>query len=308
MFAQRLMESYRKLVLAALAVGAGLLSAGFSFGPKYVLLHPAGPVAKSELHVFVFALELMAIVAVVVLALFFYAIVRFRDTAGNRAPYTPNWHSHTLLEVSVWILPAILLLFIAIPTVKTTFSLAHLPKGKKPVVIDVTSLTWKWLFEYPKQHIATVNYAVIPANRPVLFELTADSPMNTFWVPQLGGMEYTMPNRVLPLWLEADKAGTYWGHSGQFSGVGFEKMFFNVKAVSQKSFQTWTAKTASAHPMTMAAYDRLLKQTTVGDSTYGNYPADTFPTLASGFSLTGSGMYMVQHDKKGISYLPMVGS
>jgi cytochrome aa3-600 menaquinol oxidase subunit 2 len=117
-----------------------------------------------------------------------------------------------------------------------------------------------------------------------------------------------MPNRVLPLWLEADKAGTYWGHSGQFSGVGFEKMFFNVKAVSQKSFQTWATTTASAHPMTMAAYDRLLKQTTVGDSTYGNYPADTFPTLASGFSLTGSGMYMVQHDKKGISYIPMVGS
>jgi heme/copper-type cytochrome/quinol oxidase subunit 2 len=250
----------------------------------------------------------MAILIVIVFALFFYTLARFRDKPGNRAPYTPNWHSHKLLEIVVWVAPAILLTIIAIPTVKTTFALDKLPKSKDPVVIDVTSLTWKWLFEYPQQHIATVNYAVIPANRPVLFELTADSPMNTFWVPRLGGMEYTMPNRVLPLWLEADKAGTYWGHSGQYSGVDFYKMFFNIKAVSVSAFKHWAQVThATVGPMTMTSYHRLLKFDTVGTATYGSYPTDTFPSLASGFTLTGSGMYMVQHDKKGISYLPMVG-
>lgn len=295
-------------MLGAAAAAMGLLSSGFSFGPKYVLLHPAGPVARKELDLMLMAGVAMAILIVIVFALFFVTVFRFRDRPGNRAPYTPNWHSHKFLEIIVWIAPAILLTIIAIPMVKTTFALDQLPKGQKPLVIDVTSLTWKWLFEYPGQHIATVNYAVIPANRPVLFELTADSPMNTFWVPQLGGMEYTMPNRILPLWLEADKAGSYWGHSGQYSGVGFSKMFFTIKAVSGSRFANWAVTTrTTAQPMTMTTYQRLLKFNNVGKFTYGSYPSDTFPTLASGFTLTGEGMYMTMHDKKGITYMPVSG-
>lgn len=298
-------KPYRKLLPVAIA--AGLLSAGC--GNQYVVLHPEGPVGQSELNLMILASIAMAIVIVVVFVLYFYAVIRFRDTPGNKAPYRPEWTHNTKLEILWWVLPAVLLTIIAIPTVNTTFALAKVPKTKHPVVIDVTSLTWKWLFQYPGQHIATVNYAVIPTNKPVLFELTANSPMNTFWVPQLGGMEYTMPNRVLPLWLQADKAGTYWGHSGQYSGVGFEKMFFNIKAVSPKNFKAWEANTSrTAAPMTMADYDKLLKFNTVGPATYSRYPKDTFPTVANGFTLTGSGMYMVMRNKNDISYMPMVGN
>jgi heme/copper-type cytochrome/quinol oxidase subunit 2 len=201
-------------------------------------------------------------------------------------------------------LPVVLLTIIAIPTVKQTFALTKLPKAKDPVTIDVTSLTWKWMFEYPGQKIATVNYVEIPAGVPVLFELTADSPMNTFWVPQLGGMEYTMPNRVLPLWLEADKPGTYWGHSGQFSGLEFEKMFFTVKAVPMAQFKAWAAHVRrTAPPMTQADYKALLQQNTVGTQTYSSYPSYTFPTVANGFTLKG-GMYMLMHGQNGYSYMP----
>lgn len=303
MIRQRVRKPYRKLALVALA--AGLLSAGC--GQQYVVLNPAGPVGKDELHLMILASIAMAIVIVVVFALFFYAIVRFRDKPGNTAPYRPDWHNHRALEILWWVLPAVLLTVIAIPTVKVTYALDRIPKAKDPVVIDVTSLTWKWMFQYPGQHVATVNYAVIPAGEPVLFELTANSPMNAFWVPQLGGMEYTMPNRVLPLWLEADKVGTYWGHSGQFSGTQFEKMFFNIKAVSPAQFQAWAHSThATAQPMTMADYQKLLTFNTVGDQTYSNYPQDTFPRVASGFTLNGSGMYTMEHTKNGIQYLPMV--
>jgi heme/copper-type cytochrome/quinol oxidase subunit 2 len=235
----------------------------------------------------------MGIVIVFVFILFGITVWRYRDRPNNPHPYLPNWHGSRWMEILWFVVPAVLLTIIAVPTVQTTYALSTLPKSKDPLVIDVTSLDWKWLFQYPGQHIATVNYIEIPTHVPVLFELTADSPMNTFWVPQLGGMEYTMPGRVLPLWLTASKPGTYWGRSANFSGTEFEKMFFHVRAVPEATFRTWANATRrTATPMTLADYHRLLKFNTVGTETYGAYPSQTFPEKTHGFTLKG-GMYLL---------------
>ena len=283
-------KAYRMLALAAL--GIGLLVSGC--GPQYVVLHPKGPVGQSELHLMEFAAIAMAVIILVVFVLFGIAVVRFRDYPGNPNPYTPHWHSHKWLETLWFIIPAVILAVIAVPTVNVTYALAKLPPTKDPVVINVTSLNWKWLFEYPNQKVATVNYLYIPVGKPVLFHLTADSPMNTFWVPSLGGMEYTMPGRVLPLWLEASKPGVYWGHSGQFSGIDFEKMFFHVHAVTESKFTAWTHRLrSSAPPMTLAAYHQLLRFNTVGSESYSSFPASTWPSVSHGFTLSG-GMYLLK--------------
>jgi cytochrome o ubiquinol oxidase subunit 2 len=99
----------------------------------------------------------------------------------------------------------------------------------------------------------------------------------------------------------------YWGSSAQYSGTGFAKMFFHVKAVSPKAFASWASQThLTASPMTVADYEKLLQHATMGQALYGSYPRDTFPTIASGFTLTGTGMYMTEHGPKGsIDYLPM---
>lgn len=289
LFSKRPWRTYSSFLLMAL--GVSLLATGC--GSQYVVLHPVGPVGSRELHLMTLAAVAMGVVILAVFVLFAITVIRFRDKLGNRAPYLPNWHGHKLLEPLWFIIPAIILTIIAIPTVQLTYALAKVPTAKDPVVIDVTSLDWKWLFEYPHQHIATVNYVEIPTGKPVLFELTANSPMNAFWVPQLGGMEYTMPGRVLPLWLQADKSGVYWGHSGQFSGREFEKMFFDVKAVAPKTFAAWAQKTHRAvRPMSMHDYHRLLQFNTVGMETYGGYPLATFPSVKNGFTLAG-GMYMI---------------
>ena len=295
-------RSSRYLLLATM--GIGLLVTGC--GQQYVLLHPAGPVAKSELGLIYLTGALMIVMILLVWILLAIVLVRFRDRPGNKAPYRPLWDHSRKLEL-FWVgLSLVVVIVISIPTVQKTYALDKLPKAKDPVVIDVTAIQYKWLFEYPQQHIATVNYINIPSGVPVEFELTADAPMNTFWVPRLGGMEYTMPNRVLPLWLEADKPGVYWGHSGQFSGLEFEKMFFDVKAVSPAAFNKWLTQTHRTAPaMTMQDYHALLKFNTVGYQTYGNYPADTFPSVMSGYTLNGSGMYLIEHDQHGLKYVPM---
>ena len=225
------------LTLTAILWGILLLS---GCGREFLVLHPAGPVAIQELRIMALAAAAMGIVIVAVLVVFGMALVRFRDHPGNHAPYTPQWEGSRRLEFILFAIPILIVAIIAVPTVRTTFRLDRVPPLKGPILINVTSLDWKWLFEYPTQHIATTNYIDVPIGRPLLFELTADSPMNTFWVPQLGGMEYATPGRVLPLWLQVNNAGRYSGRSGNFSGRGFVYMTFTVDAVSARvGFTIW---------------------------------------------------------------------
>lgn len=261
-------------------------------GSHYLLLRPAGPVAESELHLIERAAIPMGAVFLLVVVLFAIVLIRFRNHPGNRAPYDPDWGGSRKLELMWFLIPILILAFIAVPMIGTTYALARVPT-KDPLVIDVVSIDWKWLFEYPAQNVATVNYFEMPVGQPVLFELTAYSPMNTFWVPQLGGMEYTMPGRVLPLWLESSKAGTYQGRSANYSGAGYAKMVFDAQAVSPADFSAWVLQVQrSDGPLTAAGYQALLKPGLTGTATYVGFPADSFPQVKTGFTLEG-GMYKV---------------
>ncbi|PMX92549.1 cytochrome ubiquinol oxidase subunit II, partial [Pseudomonas sp. GW460-13] len=60
----------------------------------------------------------------------------------------------------------------------------------KPIQVDVIALNWKWLFIYPEYGVASLNQLAIPVGTPVNFRLTAESMMNSFFIPQLGSMLY----------------------------------------------------------------------------------------------------------------------
>ena len=79
-------------------------------------------------------------------------------------------------------------------------------------------MRWKWLFIYPEQGIATVNYVQLPVGTPVTFEITDDeAPMSSFWIPNLGGMLYAMNGHVNRLNLVADTVGEYPGSSAEIN-------------------------------------------------------------------------------------------
>jgi cytochrome o ubiquinol oxidase subunit 2 len=62
----------------------------------------------------------------------------------------------------------------------------------QPLVVQVAAMDWKWLFIYPEQGIATVNELAAVVDRPIEFQLTSTTVMNSFYVPALAGMIYTM--------------------------------------------------------------------------------------------------------------------
>jgi cytochrome o ubiquinol oxidase subunit 2 len=139
-------------------------------------------------------------------------------------------------------------------------------------------MDWKWLFIYPEQGVASVNQLVVPAGTPVHLRLTSASVLNTFFVPQLGSMIYTMNGMADELYLQADSPGVYPGLSGHFSGDGFSDMHFDLRAVPRADFAGWIATTqASGGVLDEAAYTVLARQSSnVQPFTYSKVAAGLF--------------------------------
>ncbi|MCZ8513674.1 COX aromatic rich motif-containing protein [Paenibacillus filicis] len=270
-----------------------LLSTGCS--NKFIVLDPKGPVGQTEYHLIVLSTILVAIVIIPVLAILFYIVYRFRDKPGNKAPFSPEWADSKILEVIWWGIPIVIIGVLGFYTARDTFALTKSPvKDTKPITIQVTSLDWKWLFQYPDQKIATVNYVEIPAGIPVQFVLTADAPMNSFWIPQLGGQEYTMPGMAMRLWLQADQPGEYYGTGANFTGKGFAHMQFQMVAKQQSEFESWVKQVKNtASPLTKDGYEELAKPGLADKTSYSSYPDGLFEETVN----KNGGQYM-QHSGK----------
>jgi len=142
----------------------------------------------------------------------------------------------------VWAVPALTIMLLGGITWIGSHDLEPsrpLPSPAPPLKVEVVSLDWKWLFIYPDQGVATVNQLVVPAGTPVNFRLTSATVWNSFFVPQMGTMIYTMPRMTTRLNLQADRPGVYDGLSSHFSGDGFPGMQFKVQALPPEQFAMW---------------------------------------------------------------------
>jgi cytochrome o ubiquinol oxidase subunit 2 len=252
------------------------------------LFHPAGLIALQEHRLFVFAvlLSLVGLVPVFTLAV----VIAIKYRAGRTtARYTPNWQYHKGLSL-VWLAVLVGIIgTVGVVSWRTTHQLdPYRPladNGHQPLTIEVVALQWKWLFIYPGQGIATVNHLTMPVDTPVTFRLTADAPMNSFWLPQLAGQMYAMEGMVTQLHLQADQPGTYQGVSAEISGEEFASMRFTAQAVSQPDFTDWVTKARlSSTFLDQATYDQLAKPARqTAPITYSGYQPGLYDTIVMKF-------------------------
>lgn len=128
------------------------------------------------------------------------------------------------------------------------------------MTIQVVALQWKWLFIYPEHGVASLNYVQFPAQTPIHFEITSDAPMNSFWIPKLGGQIYAMPAMRSELNLIADQPGNYRGCSANISGDGFAGMRFIAHATADEEFDAWvTSVKQSPQQLSWQEYEELVK-------------------------------------------------
>lgn len=263
----------KKLKILFTTIGFLLLG-----GCKIAMLDPKGVIAATQKQLLIDATLLMLIVVIPAILMSFFFIWRYRERKGSTAKYTADWSHNTMIEVVCWAIPCLIIIALAILTWVTTHTLdpyRPLDVKKKPLVIEVVALDWKWLFIYPEQHIATVNYARIPTGTPVLLKITADAPMNSIEIPQLAGQIYAMPGMRTKLNLMATSNGRYNGFSANFSGDGFSEMNFIVEASSENDFNKW-AQTAqrTKEKLTIARYKELVRPSVDNPVAYFSQPAD----------------------------------
>ena len=253
-------------------------------------LDPQGPIGQAERIILYDATTIMLAVVVPVILLTLGFAWWFRS-GNRRATYRGEWEYSGRIELIIWAIPALVIVFLG----GIAWIGSHELDPPKPLTsaasrleVEVVSLDWRWLFIYPSERIATVNYLVIPTDVPVHFRLTSTSVMNSFFIPQLGSQIYTMPGMTTQLNLQADKAGRYPGLAAQFSGPGFSDMQFTLRAESGKGFAAWVARTHSqGGVLNGSTFANLARPTRAGgELTYGSVAEDPFEFVAGGHMKT----------------------
>lgn len=231
-------------------------------GCQSVLLNPKGMIAERELYILVVTTLLMLIIVVPVILLIFWVCWRYRE--GNRhATYAPEWSHSTRLEVICWTIPCVIIAVLGVITWVSSHRLdpyRPLDVKGKTLTIQAIALEWKWLFIYPEENVASVNFIHLPVGVPVKFLISAEGPMNSFQIPHLAGQIYAMAGMQTKLHLIANTVGTYPGVSANFSGEGFSDMNFKVKVGTAEEFNQWIqAAKKSSQALTMESYNELIK-------------------------------------------------
>lgn len=211
-------------------------------------LHPRSDFARATDVLFTDIFWWAALVFVIVETLLIVALVRFRHREGRPAPKPA--HGHTLMEIGWTLAPAVILVFVAVPTVRTIFATA----GDAPpdaLKVQVIGHQWWWEYRYPDLGIVTANEMHVPVGKPVQVSITSADVIHAFWAPRLGGKRDAIPGRESRIAFRADSTGDYSGQCGEFCGASHANMRLRVWVDSNSAFQAWV-DAEKAGPVTPA--------------------------------------------------------
>jgi cytochrome c oxidase subunit 2 len=186
-------------------------------------------------------LLLGVIVFVLVEGILLYVILRFRRREGQENP--AHVHGNTTLEILWTAIPAVILVFIAVPTVRTIFA-TQARSTPNALQVEVTGHQWWWEFRYPQYGVVTANELYLPAGRTVNFALKTADVIHAFWIPRLAGKRDLVANRTNYIWFTPDSvtADSVWnGTCNEYCGTSHANMRFRVFTVQPSEFERWAA-------------------------------------------------------------------
>ena len=263
-------KNSRRRWVSAVAAGAGLLTlAGCATDAPQDTWQPAGPNAKmiDDLQQPIFLVA--GIVGVIVMAAVGWVVFRYRDR-GQAIP--EQTHGKPAVEITLTVIPVLILIGVAIPTVDVIFDLAETDDTE--MIINVTGQQWWWEYDYPANGDNATNYGisapivtsgqlVIPEDTKVLLRVTSRDVIHSYWIPKLNGKKDSVPGRVHPLRLEGSTPGIYAGQCTEFCGLSHAYMRMEAVVLTRPDFDAWVAN--QLKPYTPPAQGTLAAE---GESVY----------------------------------------
>lgn len=205
-------------------------------------------------------LLLVVIIGVTVLVMGILGYVMYRFSA-KRNPVPSRTSHNTLLEVVWTAVPIMILVIIAIPSLRLLFFSA------KPVdpemTLKIIGHQWYWTYTYPDHEdmtfdsipvaaeelqpgqprlLAVDNPVVLPVDTTVQLLVTADDVIHNFAVPSLGLKKDAVPGRINETWVKITEPGTYYGMCSELCGVNHYFMPIQIEALSKEDYQAWVTQ------------------------------------------------------------------
>lgn len=204
-------------------------------------LVPKGYGAEISMQLIILTTVVMTLVFIVVMILFVIVLMRFRKRKGDKAITPEQVEGNKLLETVWTIIPIILVVIMAVPTVFATFHLADDKDAADHINIDVTGNQYWWHYDYQNEEIMTSQDLYIPVNTKVYIHLITNDVLHSFWVPSISGKLDVNPENTNTMYIEAYEEGVYFGKCAELCGPSHSLMDFKVVVVSEEEYDQWVA-------------------------------------------------------------------
>jgi cytochrome c oxidase subunit 2 len=211
------------------------------------VLDPKSATGKEQAFLIWLSLAIMSVVILVVFILFTWFVIKYRSTEKNHDSLPIDVKGNLKLELTYTIIPCLLLIVLAVPTVQITMDQSPSTEAKEEqdgVHINVVAKQFEWAFEHSNGK-KVKDELVIPEEETIIFHLHSEDVIHSFWVPELAGKVDVFPNKELTYIIHDAEKGTYDGKCAEFCGIQHTNMVFNVKVVDQESYDTYLDEDAS---------------------------------------------------------------
>ncbi len=226
----------RRVRLGALAGLAALAVAACAPNAPQTTLDPKGPNAQTISNLIDPVFWVAGIVFVLVEGMAVIFVIKYRDR-GDNSPEPVQIHGNSRLEVGWTLIPAAILVAVAIPTIATIFKLSHKPANA--INVTVTAHQWWWEYSYPDLGLVTANELHMPVNQPLEIKLVGADVIHSFWVPALAGKTDVIPGQNNHMSMTGSTVGSYLGQCTEFCGLSHANMRLKAFVQTPEEFKSW---------------------------------------------------------------------
>ncbi|UOQ47989.1 cytochrome c oxidase subunit II [Gracilibacillus caseinilyticus] len=225
----RTLSIFSFLVMVLTACGKNNLTA----------LVPKGYGAEQSFNVIIISILVMIVVFIVVMAIYIYVVLKFRRKKGQENQIPKQTEGNKTLEVVWTVIPILLLIIIAVPTIASTYDLADEGEKEDSINVNVKGMQFWWNFEYANEEVQTSQELYIPVDQKVYLNMLSGDVIHAFWVPSISGKMDVSPENENTMYIEAFEEGVYWGKCTEFCGDSHSLMDFKIVVVSQEEYDQW---------------------------------------------------------------------